>query len=98
MLSKMLDSAGECAALLGDASGFEASARWYEEAVSLHRRSYDTYVRVLGRHKPLTGCCMENLAGALRRLDTPASRAEAKDAPRRALADFFLHAFFEQQT
>lgn len=36
-------------------------------------------MKVLGKHKPLAGWCMEHLAGALRRVDTREAREEAKD-------------------
>lgn len=78
MLCKMLNSAGECASVLGDNAEFVESQQWYEEAVRLHRRSYDIYVEVLGKKKPLTGWCMEHLAGSLRKVDTLEAREEAK--------------------
>lgn len=78
MLCKMLNSAGECATILGDYADYEEAQAHYRKAVELHRCAYDTYVVVLGKKKPLTGWCMEHLAGALRKLDCRASRDEAK--------------------
>jgi len=86
MLCKMLNSAGECATVIGDYSDFEDAHSWYEEGVRLHRESYEIYVKVLGKKKPLTGWCMENLAGALRKVDTPESKEEAKELLLGALA------------
>jgi len=86
MLCKMLNSAGEIASVLGDYADFSGSAVHYEEAVQLHRKSYELYMVVLGPGKPLTGWCMENLAGALRKVDSVRSKEEAKQMLLGALA------------
>lgn len=78
MLCKMLNSAGECAQVLGDFGPREEARAWFEEAVRLHRQSYALYVSTLGAGKPLTGWCMEQLAGALRKLRTAEGQEEAK--------------------
>jgi len=68
MRCKMLNSAGECASVIGDyCSSHEKALPWHDTAIALHRESYDRYMEVLGPSKPLTGWCMEDLAGALRR-------------------------------
>ncbi|CAE8727671.1 unnamed protein product [Polarella glacialis] len=68
MRCKMLNSAGECAAVRGDfCTDREVSNGWYDQAIELHRESYDMYMKVLGPSKPLTGWCMEDLAGAYNR-------------------------------
>lgn len=84
MRCKMLNSAGECAAVLGDFSGSRPAKQraLYEEAKKLHQESVDLYMKVLGPNKPLTGWAFEDLAGACRRCG---SLEEAKEALHSAL-------------
>jgi len=68
MRCKMLNSAGECAVVLGDfTDDKDAAQRWYSEGVEIHRESFNLYMQVLGPTKPLTGWAMEDLAGALQK-------------------------------
>jgi len=70
MRCKMLNSAGECACILGDFTdeGRSVSAHTcYDRGIALHEESYNLYLKVLGPTKPLTGWAMEDLAGAYRR-------------------------------
>jgi len=70
MRCKMLNSAGECACILGDFTdeGHSVAAHaWYDRGIALHEESHALYLKVLGPTKPLTGWAMEDLAGAYRR-------------------------------
>jgi len=70
MRCKMLNSAGECASVLGDfTDDKQVAKRWYVEAETLHQESVALYMKVLGPGKPLTGWAMEDLAGVLQRLE-----------------------------
>lgn len=68
MRCKMLNSAGECAAVRGDfCKDQQVAQHWYDESIALHKKAYDMYMKVLGPSKPLTGWAMEDLAGAYQR-------------------------------
>eukprot|EP00931_Biecheleriopsis_adriatica_P040525 TRINITY_DN23225_c0_g1_i2.p1 TRINITY_DN23225_c0_g1~~TRINITY_DN23225_c0_g1_i2.p1 ORF type:complete len:907 (-),score=194.57 TRINITY_DN23225_c0_g1_i2:83-2803(-) len=68
MRCKVLNSAGECAAVRGDFCTDQVVAEsWFDRAIEYHLESYNLYMQVLGPKKPLTGWCMEDLAGAYRR-------------------------------
>jgi tetratricopeptide (TPR) repeat protein len=84
MRCKMLNSAGECASILGDfTSDAQIQKDRYTRAVEIHKESLDLYMQVLGPGKPLTGWAMEDLAGALKRLSR---HEEAKELLHGALA------------